>query len=270
MLKTALLVIDPQRDFCDKSGSLYVNGAEKDIDRLAAMVQRLGTKITTIAVTLDSHRQVDISHPLWWKDGAGNHPTPFTLITAADVADSRYTTTQPSALRRSLEYLRALEATKRYPHIIWPYHCLIGSEGHNVAEALFEALKNWERSFKMVGFFTKGSNPWTEHFSAVRAEVPDPNDATTQVNTQLIQTLMDHDIVLLAGEALSHCVHHTVMDLISEISPEAVKKLVLLTDASSPVSDTPGSTMFRDAADDFLRKFRAAGGQVATTTDWLT
>ncbi len=27
------------------------------------------------------------------------------------------------------DYLRALEATGRYPHVIWPYHCLIGDAG---------------------------------------------------------------------------------------------------------------------------------------------
>lgn len=30
-----------------------------------------------------------------------------------------------------------------------------------------------------VQFVNKGSNPWTEHYSAVQAEVPDPADAGT-------------------------------------------------------------------------------------------
>jgi nicotinamidase-related amidase len=33
MVKSHLLVIDPQVDFCDPSGSLYVPGAEDDMGR---------------------------------------------------------------------------------------------------------------------------------------------------------------------------------------------------------------------------------------------
>ena len=35
----ALIIVDPQNDFCDKNGSLYVDGADDDMNRLAAMVE---------------------------------------------------------------------------------------------------------------------------------------------------------------------------------------------------------------------------------------
>ena len=76
-----LIVIDPQVDFCDPSGSLYVKGADQDMQRLATMVRRLKDKIRDIHVTLDSHQIVHIAHPIFWKDGAtGAHPNPFTII----------------------------------------------------------------------------------------------------------------------------------------------------------------------------------------------
>src|SRR4051812_37971324 len=36
-----LVIIDPQIDFCSPSGALSVQGAERDIERLATMVTRL-------------------------------------------------------------------------------------------------------------------------------------------------------------------------------------------------------------------------------------
>ncbi|MBD3260832.1 MAG: hypothetical protein GF334_04015 [Candidatus Altiarchaeales archaeon] len=42
------LVIDPQNSFCSPNGSLFVPGADKDMDRLAAMVDRLQSKLTDI------------------------------------------------------------------------------------------------------------------------------------------------------------------------------------------------------------------------------
>lgn len=264
-LRIHLLVIDPQNDFCDPNGSLYVKGAEDDMGRLAKMASRLQGKLDDIHVTLDSHRKIDISHPMWWKNSSGQHPAPFTVISAADLSDGRWTTTQPGAFQRSLTYLRALEAGKRYPHVIWPEHCLIGDSGHNVFPGFSAVVHEWERSqFGMADFVTKGSNPWTEHFSAVQAEVPDPEDPSTQVNTGLIKTLEDADIILLAGEARSHCLANTVRDIVANFAdPRYVEKLVLLTDATS---DVPS---FESYGDTFLRDLTAKGMKTSTTVDFL-
>lgn len=263
-LKIHLLIIDPQNDFVHPDGSLSVPGGADDMNRLASMVERLKDKLADIHVTLDSHRKVDISHPIWWKDSSGRHPDPFTVVTAADVADGKWTTTMPGMYQKSLAYLRALESSGRYPHVIWPEHCLIGSEGHGVWPNLFNALAEWEERFALTDYVTKGSNPWTEHFSAVKAEVPDPDDPDTQVNTRLIDTLEKADVVLLAGEALSHCMANTVRDIADEFGdPSYVQKMVLLTDASSNVAG------FDQYGDDFVRDLTARGMKLDTTTDFL-
>jgi len=268
-MKIHLFVIDPQKDFCHKDGSLFVPGATEDMERVARMLGRLKGKIDDIHFSLDSHRKVDISHGIWWKDSAGNHPPPFTMMSAADVAQGRWTTTQPGAYNRSLEYLRELERRGRYAHVIWPEHCLIGDEGHNVLPVLAEAAHEWEERFAMVDFVTKGSNPWTEHFSAVQAEVPDPEDPSTQINTRLIETLDEADIILLAGEARSHCVANTIRDIAANFDAASVAKMVLLTDAMSDVPDPPGTTLFSDLGKKFLADLVALGAKTDTTTDFL-
>jgi len=260
-----LVVIDPQYDFCDPSGSLFVPGADQDMERVGAMVDRLRGKLADLHVTLDSHRIVDVSHPIWWKDGSGKHPDPFTMITPADVEAGTWTTTQPGMRQRSLQYLKDLEARKRYPHVIWPEHCRIGTLGATVVPALQKALDAWERErFGVVDFVTKGSNPWTEHFSGVLAEVPDPEDPTTQINTGLIQILEEADIVLVAGEARSHCLANTVRDIVANFGDaSAVEKLHLLTDGCS---DVPS---FENLGEDFVKELTAKGMKVTTTTDFL-
>lgn len=265
-MKVHLLVIDPQKDFCNPNGSLYVQGAEGDMDRLALMIKRLQAKLDDIHVTMDSHRLVDISHPIWWRDSNGKHPTPFTVISVADMETGRWNTTQPGAFQRTLKYLKALEAGKRYPHVIWPDHCLIGDEGHGLESRFAESVHGWEQSrYAMSDIVTKGSNPWTEHFSAVQAEVPDPSDPSTQVNTNLIRTLEEADMILLAGEALSHCLANSVRDVVSNFAdPKYIKKLVLLTDASSNV------TGFEKYGEDFVKELVAKGMQTSTTTSILT
>ena len=77
-----------------------------------------------------------------------------------------------------------------------------------------EALLDWERdNYAAVDIVTKGSNYFVEHFSAVQAEVVDPTDPSTQINTDLISTLMEADEILIAGEAGSHTLADTVRDI---------------------------------------------------------
>jgi nicotinamidase/pyrazinamidase len=262
--RVELLVIDPQNDFCDPGGALYVPGAERDMDRLARMVRRLKGKLADVHVTLDSHHPVHIANPVFWKDASGKHPAPFTLITEADVESGRWTATQPGLYRRARQYVRDLARHGRYDLTVWPPHCLIGSPGHAVYPMLFDAFLEWEARFAVVDFVTKGSNIFTEHYSAVQADVPDPTDPSTQINTELIRTLEKADVIAIAGEALTHCLANTVTDIANNFGDDSfVSKLVLLTDASSGI---PG---FEKYSNGFITDMTRRGMQLSTTADFL-
>ena len=264
MQKTHLLVIDPQRDFCNPDGALFVPGADEDMRRLAAMVGRVKNKLDAIHVTLDSHHLIDIAHPIFWKDADGAAPNPFTIITASDVENNVWRASNIRCQQRAFDYVKALEANQRYPLCIWPPHCLIGSEGAAVTVELFDAILKWEGNFEIANFVTKGSNPWTEHYSAVKADVPDPSDVTTQLNTGLIKTLEEADVILVAGEAGSHCLANTILDIANSFSDDSyIGKLVLLEDATSPV---PG---FENLQEDFVKEMTSRGMKLSTTIDWM-
>lgn len=263
------LIIDPQRDFCDpETGTLYVAGAEKDMVRLAALIGRIGQRVEALHVTLDSHHTLHIAHPIWWEDPAGNPPAPFTILTAEDVAEGRWRAADPAARERSQKYVRQLAAHGRSPLCIWPHHCLIGTAGNAVMPALAGALADWEAArLRPVDYILKGSNVWTENYSAIQADVPDPADPSTQRNTRLLTTLDDADVVFIAGEASSHCVANTVRDIVAALGSDrgtaVQEKLVLLTDAMSPV---PG---FEGHADAFFAEMSALGIRTATTETFL-
>jgi len=241
-----------------------VPGAEHDMKRLANMIARLKDKLDDVHVTLDSHHFIHIAHPIFWRDSSGAHPAPFTLISRTDVEEGVWTPTVPSLYRRALEYVYKLEQNGRYQLTIWPPHCLIGSPGHTVYPELFAALLEWESRFAFVDYVTKGSNILTEHYSAVQADVPDPADASTQINTRLIQTLENADVVVIAGEARTHCLANTVRDIANNFGDDSyISKLVLLTDASS---DIPG---FETHAQNFMNEMTSRGMQVSTTTEFL-
>ncbi|RZJ20321.1 MAG: cysteine hydrolase [Haliea sp.] len=274
-----LLIIDPQNDFCDLpanwcptdpvtgrplSPALPVTGAHDDMLRLAQFIGAADAALSAITVTLDSHYRFDVAHPTFWRTANGGVVAPFTAITAAQVRSGDYAPKTADALPRVLAYLDALESRGRYTLMVWPVHCEMGSWGHNLHAAVKAACNAWEDGhLQMVRKIAKGSNPWTEHYSALQAEVPDEADPATQLNTALLADLDRSDLILVAGEASSHCVRATVEDLVANLPSGQAGKVVLLTDCMSPV----GGFDAQHAA--FLAGMRAAGVRLSDTGEML-
>src|ERR1017187_4200515 len=198
-------LIDGQFDFCDPSGALFVKGADEDSKRTAKFIDKFGENLNDMTFTLDSHHRMHIAHKIFWTNSKGENPNPFTNITLSDVVNGVWFPTEPSLRTWALFYLKALEDGKRYPHTIWPEHCLIGSKGNNLQIDIFEAMLRWEKkNIAIVNKVSKGSNFKTEHFSAVKAEVADPKDNSTLINSDIITDVTDADEVYIAGQALDY------------------------------------------------------------------
>ena len=263
MKKNALLIIDPQNDFCNPGnekgkgrGSLYVEGADKDMERLADWLRKNKEIIDFIGITIDSHQPNDISHPAFWTDKNGNFPAPFTIIKSSDVEEGKWSARFSPG--KCLHYLHELENQGEYPHIIWPVHCLIGSEGAAIYRPLMDAITDWTVKGKFYQTVAKGTFPFTEHFGAFRAQIPDPDRPETQLNQALLKTLETYQNIYLAGEAKSHCVANSLKQVLDE-APDLAHKFIILTDAMSNV------TGFESLADPIYKKAEEMGVQFTTT-----
>jgi nicotinamidase-related amidase len=253
-----------QNDFCSPNGSLFVPGADQDVIRVSKFVKRIGKKINDIHVTLDSHRTVQVFHPIFWCDASGKHPNPFTVIGVSDVEQGKWMTTNPSWRQRGLEYVKALAEKGRFPLVIWPYHTIIGSVGHSLVPCLSEALTDWEKSrFAMVDYCVKGDFYFSEAYGALESEVPAPEEASTMLNTRLVDMLQQADDLLIMGEALSHCVKNTVEQVAKAFGDVNLDKFVLMTDCCSNVPT------FEKLGDDFVKNMVARGMRVSTSVDYL-
>jgi len=242
MKRNILFDIDWQTDFVSPQGSLYVKDAEKSAELLAAFVDKHGHHLfEDIGLSLDSHQPLDIAHPPMWADKSGNHPQPGTTIKSDEVERKWFMLREPWK-GYGKEYTGALEKSGRFNLMIWPEHCEIGTPGHNIYPELMKAFYEWARRLgKTINFLTKGSNPFTEHYSAMRAEVPflgghgyEP-DPGTQTNLAWLNMLAQYDNVVFTGQALSHCVRFTLEDTINQFGADAAKKVIIVRDLSDCV-----------------------------------
>lgn len=268
--RTALLVVDPQNDFCDlppawcpndpavgepHRPALPVAGAHADMQRLGRFIETTADRLDAVTVTLDSHHRVGIERPAFWTRDDGQPVAAFTQITAADVRAGHYAPKDPTLAARVLDYLDALEAAGRYRLMVWPAHCEIGTWGHNVHADVARACGIWEEGrLGAVEYIIKGTNPMTEHYSAIMAEVPN-DDPTTCANERLLARMLDCDRLIVAGEASSHCVRATT-EHIMQLGAGRLPQLVLLSDCMSPVAG------FDAACQAFFDAMRASGARV--------
>lgn len=277
-MNTQLFIIDPQNDFIDipldirekMSGNsdkpfesgLPVTGAWEDSLRLGKFIQKHMKSLNGITITLDTHQQYDVAHPMFWVNDKGENPAPFTIISSDNIKNGDWKPVDVSLTPRMIQYTEKLEEQGLFPLCIWPYHCIVGTQGYSIVDPILESVLEWER-VKRTRFtpVTKGHNPFTEHYGAFFAEVVDPQDPTTTINNRLIQRFQKADLILLTGQALSHCVNRTVTQLADNFGEENIKKLVLLEDTSSPVAG------FEDAAKQFIEDMKKRGMRCVKTTD---
>ena len=284
--RLCLLAVDVQNTFCIPDFELFVagrsgTGAVDDNRRLCEFVYRnLGT-ITQILPSLDTHHAMQVFHAIWLVDERGNHPAPYTLVSAEDVEAGRWrlSTAVAEALaidvdyaqRHLAHYTRRLAEGGKYDLTIWPYHAMLGGIGHALVSAVEEAVFFHgiaRRSYP--DFQVKGDNPLTEHYSMLGPEVtegPD-GDRLGGKNTKLIERLMTFDAVVVAGQAKSHCMAWTIDDLLAEeaAGERLAERTYLLEDCTSPVV-VPGVVDYTEEADAAFERYAAAGMHVVRTSD---
>ncbi|UCC86039.1 MAG: hypothetical protein JSV81_14410 [Anaerolineales bacterium] len=234
--KVLLLIIDMQVDFCHQRGTLHVPGALDDVRRLIEFLYRNAEQITSITCSLDSHYPFQIFHPAWWVDVDGQHPAPFTIISAQEVEDGRWLPLFKAEW--STQYVKRLQEGAKKQLTIWPYHVPIGAVGNVLDPELWSAVF-WHSIARrsQPTWWTKGSISQTEHYSILRPEIEVPQEPQGTLSTDFIKALADYDCLVIAGEAASHCVLETAEDLVTAFRdrPGQLEKIHILEDCTSPV-----------------------------------
>lgn len=156
----ALIVIDVQNDFCP-GGALAVAGGDEIISRINGLMGGFGT----VVLTQDWHPADHLSF-------ADNHPgaAPFSL------------TEMPYG-----------------PQVLWPRHCVIGSEG-----AAFHPALDTDPAQMVI---RKGFRPQIDSYSAFFE-----NDRRTATGLDGYLKARGIAAVTLVGLALDYCVAYSALD----------------------------------------------------------
>ncbi len=264
-VKTILVLVDVQIDFVHETGSLTVPGAVDDTRRTIEWIFNNISRITTIAASLDSHVPIQIFFPTWWVDEQDEHPAPYTVIRSSDVKAGKWRPLYEPEW--SIEYVEELEERSKKELMIWPYHCLVGTLGHGLMPALYEAVAYHSAARQTQPIFlTKGNIPQTEYYSMLEPEVKVPDHPLGTLNTEFLNTVASYDKIYVAGQAKSHCVLETVASMMRyfDDQPKVIRKMRILKDAMSSVAHA--TIDFDTMANKAFAGFEARGLQPVDTS----
>jgi nicotinamidase-related amidase len=276
-VRIAAFGIDVQVAFCTPGASLFVPGAVEDTQRALRWLYTNLDRVSELVFSLDTHRAFQIFHPAWWQDAEGKPPPSLTPITSADIRAGRWRPTRHA--EESLAYCERLEASGKYILTVWPFHALLGGLSHPLVPAVYEASLFHALVRDMpTGFELKGEHPLTENYSVLSPEVTEVRGQKVgEFNSRLFERLMSFDRVYVFGQAKSHCVLSTLMDLrqhIEKTDRSRMGRIFILEDAMSPVPAPPLDPLppgldFPRVAEAAIRELQQAGMRVVKTTDPL-
>lgn len=261
----SILVIDAQNCFMDhpagQSGldELPVQGATSSAIRTASFMAVMSDLLDSVTLTFDSQANFGIERPGYWITREGDPVPEWTKITAAMVNTGQVRPVDPARKTVASLVVNELARLGRPELMIWPRHGVLGTYGHNLVAPIAEEVAQWEVNRQRIATrVLKGTNPDTEHYSALEAEIPLPGHASTHLNTALAKQLAaGTGRLFVAGQASSHCVPATVRSLI-KAQPGVATRLTILRDAMNPV------TGFEAAEVAFFEEIERLGGEVIT------
>lgn len=272
-IKRVLLLIDPQNDFCHPQGSLYVPGADIDMQRLARCINKYPTFFDYACITMDTHSEQHIANATSWRFIDQELSVPDcsqvkrrrTRTRSGEVQSRFYVlldgrkryVTCPELMQReggTQKINKMFRSISNGPLTLWPNHCIheddgevqTTTDGWTMQKDLHRALGTHMR--KNVKLFTKGEDDYVESFSALKTEDGKP------INPELLDKLAKYDEIYVAGEASSHCVRRT-MESFAELRPDLLPRVKIIENCMSPVRGfEPDFEMFKNNPN-FARKF---------------
>jgi len=169
----------------------------------------------------------------------GQHPEPFIQIHLEDVFSGTWQVINIDWYTIVVQYLKFLQEQGK-SLTIWPPHCIVGSSGHAICPVVNEAIIKWEMEFNWSAVrLLKGLSQDSDQFSIfhpVFASLADRKEAI-----DLASKFAESDLLLVCGEAASHCVIESLESYYSICERYQLRELgthrqvILLTDATSSV-----------------------------------
>ena len=231
-----LVIVNVQRDFVDpKKGALPVKGAVKDVKRIIRFIYENMEDIYSIYTAMDTHHYDSIFHPYMWRKPNGEEIEPFTEITLEKINSNEII---PLYKKEQTSYVKKLKKENMKNLIIWPYHCLYGTDGWLIEKQLNNMLLFFERAKEInIHKIMKGTERFTEMYGAIKPEIVTPE--TRFFDMAWVYDLKNYKKIYICGEAKDLGLYETVKQICIMYSgnKNITKKINVMINCGSSIYD---------------------------------
>lgn len=244
-MKRLLIIVDPNNDFVDSRGSLYIKEAEKGVDAIIDFIEKENPD--AIIVSQDTHETYHISHCGYWKEDL----KPFTVVTVKDVEEGRVEPLKADK-KDVIDYLKVVE-DKHQTHTLWPDHCIKNTWGWEFPERLNKALQQWQSQGdgkRPLHIYEKGEFEDAEMFSIFSYVNADEVDLRGK---KIMDEMAGYDEVVVCGFAKDYCVAESVKDIRRD---ERFKNKLRFMESGMYAIDnhSPNFAIYKDCVENFGAK----------------
>ena len=201
--KNAWILTDVQNCF---NNELPIFGATLNIDDLCSNIKDNIDYIDYFLVIKDSHNGNEINNKLNWINSTGHHPTDYQIINYSDIGRNWWPTS--ISLEYAKIYSNYLLTNNKNPIIMWPEHCIIGTEGHKIINQVQDSLELWEeKKSKKVIYLEKGTNQYSETYGILpEARLPlSLNNKNISITIdEIINIITQYSNITVIGDEYSH------------------------------------------------------------------
>lgn len=245
-MKNLLFIVDPQNDFTDPRGSLYVPGAEKTIEHICKFIKTHIQEIDEILISADTHQYYNVGFAEFW-----NIPglKAFDKISVEDILSGKC---KPRNLdpQKKDAFLSQFRKYRGKELTIWPRHCIEGTWGCCFPDSLNYALGEWGlQKSKGYKVFKKGYVPEIESYSVFPSVLYIGNGEKLERPRTLLQPW---NSIWIAGFCKDICVAETLQDMKYELYRN---KLILLENCMATLNPSdPRLSIYQELTDSWGAK----------------
>ena len=201
--KNAWVLTDVQNCFKE---DLPIFGATLNMDDLASNIKDNINNIDYLLVIKDSHNGNEINNKLNWINSTGHQPNDYQIINYSDIGKNWWPTS--ISLEYAKIYSNYLLLNNKNPIIMWPEHCIIGTEGHKIIDKVQDSLNLWEQQkSKKIIYLEKGTNQHSETYGVLpeaRLPLAFNNKNTSIIVDEIINIVTKYTNITIIGDEYSH------------------------------------------------------------------
>ena len=277
MSNPRLYIVDGQRTFDFRYGSLGVPGTDKTAEATAKFIAREGHKFGQINLQFDTHGWTHWSFAVNWVNDKGENPKlvgNYAMLTEDDIVSGKWRyrhgapDSKPKVLGGKTIYEHSVEYVRKVGRIdMWPVHAVPDTDEWALQPEIARSIGDWSVKTGVDPVrLMKGKCKYVDQYSGLEAAFFLAGDHSTGPNNEYFKSAEKSAPIIVVGIEGAHCVKDTFLSKVKYMGAKT-RDMVILTDCVGVLPNFGSPEVnFADQWEAFLHDMQTNHGVTVTNS----